>query len=106
MITTICKIFLVTFDPVVANCGFFANNKHVTLVGSRSMTLNIRAKYMHIWSTEKLKQPFVDHMCMYFALIFKVIDLLPTSVTCLLLAKKPQFETSLSGHLKVFRHFH
>ena len=30
----------------------------------------------------------VDHMCMYFALIFKVIDPLQTSVTCLLLAKK------------------
>ena len=71
---------LFTFDPntsVVANYSFFANNKHVTLVCRRSMTFNIRAKYMHIWSTEKLKQPFGRYS-----------------------------ETSLSGHLKVFRHCH
>ena len=64
MITTICKIFGVTFDPntsVVANSSVFAINKHLTLVCSRSMTLNIRAKYMHIWSTEKIYKATISY---------------------------------------------
>ena len=50
MITNICKIFWLPNTSVVANYSVFANNKHVfvTLVCSRSMTLNIRAKYMYI----------------------------------------------------------
>ena len=54
------------------------------------MTLNIRAKYMHIWSTEKLKQLFGTSTTSYWS----------SQIQCDLFIRTSQsLETSIKGFL-------